>query len=105
MPLLHKMVMVFLAINLGEKCYKKLRHTFLEMDVNKDGVITLDEMIDFFESERDDEEMQNVREIFDSIDLNKNGVLEYSEFIAANLRMHIRKKMFPSEEEIEESKE
>ena len=52
MPLLHKMVMVFLAINLGEKCYKKLRHTFLEMDVNKDGVITLDEMIDFFESEK-----------------------------------------------------
>ena len=41
---LNKMVMVYLATNLEENLYKKLRISFIEMDLNKNGTISTDEL-------------------------------------------------------------
>jgi hypothetical protein len=39
------------------------------------------------------EGVQQIRSLFEKLDLNKNGKLEYNEFLAANLRRLICKKL------------
>ena len=38
-PIIEKMILVYLANNLGEDAFKKLRTAFIEIDVNRNGYI------------------------------------------------------------------
>lgn len=86
--------MVFLANNLDDSVYNKLRSIFLEIDVNKNGHIMFDELVNYFNCCKLTHDLEEIKEIFYFLDLNKNGKLEYREFIASNLRKKVANKIF-----------
>merc|ERR1740117_44452 len=63
---------------------QKLKDTFLAMDDNGDGKLTVEEMMNGCEQSgimsQDD-----ARKVFEAIDADRSGSIDYSEFIAATL--------------------
>merc|ERR1712129_17972 len=61
---------------------KSLRAAFEKMDTNKDGVLSLDEMLAGCEAagifDRDE-----MTEVFSRIDTDRSGQVDYTEFVAA----------------------
>ena len=84
-----KFVLNYIAIRLKEKDIKDLEKIFLEIDENKDGTLTYDEMKKSFMKLINEKNLKlNIKEIetlFKSIDSNNSQRIEYTEFIAAML--------------------
>jgi calcium-dependent protein kinase len=66
---------------------RKLQHEFDKIDVNKDGVISRDELIRCLETVCPHEEaVQRTKEIFEEIDFNNDGSINFSEFLTVNMK-------------------
>jgi calcium-dependent protein kinase len=68
---------------LGFHNLQKLHATFMAMDANGDGVLSLAEFVAALKHEVPDE--SELRELFEAIDTNKSGAIDYNEFLAAAL--------------------
>ena len=84
-----KFVLTYIATRLKEKDIKDLEKIFFEIDENKDGTLTFDEIKKSFMKLINEKNLKlNIKEIealFKSIDSNNSKRIEYTEFIAAML--------------------
>ena len=66
---------------------RELRRVFREIDRNRDGAITLDELSESMNSLvlLMQAEVSTIEDLFRLVDLSGNGVIEWSEFVAAGL--------------------
>ena len=90
-----RFILTILASRLNEQEIKELRNTFFNIDINKDGVLSLEEVkisLKKFLKENEIEKM------FEEIDINNSNNIEYSEFISAL----IEKKEYLKEETLME---
>ena len=82
-----KFVLTYIATRLREKDLKDLEQIFMEIDDNKDGTLSFDEIKKCFIKLINDKKLKiNVRDIeklFKSIDTNNSKKIEYTEFLAA----------------------
>ena len=83
---LKKAILTFIASRLQEYEVENLRKNFEEIDLNKDGTITLDEMKNCMNKFCGD---KNVEELFKSFDTDGTGKLGYTEFISASIEQNI----------------
>ena len=66
---------------------RKLQREFDKIDVNKDGVISREELIRCLETVCPHEEaVQRTKEIFEEIDFNNDGSINFSEFLTVNIK-------------------
>ena len=66
---------------------KKLKDSFDKIDVNKDGVVSQEELVKCLESVHSHEiAVMKAKEIFDEIDFNNDGTINFSEFLTVNLK-------------------
>ena len=85
---LQKATLSFIAnqMNMNEEI-KKLKDSFDKIDVNKDGVVSQDELIQCLESVYSHEiAVMKAKEIFEEIDFNNDGTINFSEFLTVNLK-------------------
>lgn len=86
-----------IAFSMSFNELKELRNAFQAMDIDGNGIITLEEFQHAFEKNGIHD--TNLVKLFNSIDTNQTGSLSYSEFLAATMR----RKMFLDEERLIEA--
>jgi len=79
-----KLALTCIATQLNEKEIKNLKDTFLTLDKNGDGTLTLEEIKSGCQKQKISLP-DNFEEIFTSIDTDSSGCMDYTEFIAATM--------------------
>lgn len=77
-------VINYIASQLSQKDIRVLGKMFLEIDQNKDGYLTVEELSSFMATQ-ERQEYADLREIVQHMDVDHNGRLAYNEFISACL--------------------
>ena len=77
-----KSIINFISSRLNDEEIEKLKNIFYEMDINKDGTITLDEMQQCL-SKMFKNNNTYIENLFNEIDTNKSGRIEYTQLISA----------------------
>ena len=84
-----KFVLTYMATRLKEKEIMELRRLFLDIDTNKDGTLSVQEirkcLLKLNEEKHLNLNRKEIDEIFNSIDVNNSKRIEYTEFISAML--------------------
>ena len=84
-----KFVLTYMATRLKEKEIRDLKRMFLEIDTNKDGTLSVDEIKKCFMKLIQQNNLQisnkEIEEVFKGIDINNSKRIEYTEFISAML--------------------
>jgi len=80
-----KAVLHVIASQLNELQIKSLRETFLSLDNNGDGLLTLAELKDGLSQAGVTELPEDLKEIMEGIDADGSGVIDYTEFLAATI--------------------
>ena len=84
-----KFVLTYMATRLREKDIMELNKIFLEIDTNKDGTLSVDEirkcLIKLNQEQNLKINNQEIEDIFKSIDVNNSKRIEYTEFITSML--------------------
>ena len=84
-----KFVLTYMATRLKEKEIKDLNKIFLEIDTNKDGTLSVDEikkcLIKLNQQDKLQISNKEIEEVFKSIDINNSKRIEYTEFISSML--------------------
>ena len=84
-----KFVLTYMATRLREKDIMELNKIFLEIDTNKDGTLSVDEirkcLIKLNQEKNLKINNQEIEDIFKSIDVNNSKRIEYTEFITSML--------------------
>ena len=88
-----RFILTCLANRLKEQDIKELKEIFLEMDKNKDGTLTPEEVKTSLKKFMEENE---INKIFSEIDTNNSNQIEYTEFISAL----IEKKEYLKEEKL-----
>lgn len=79
-----------IAAELSEMQIKSLRDTFISLDSNGDGLLTLSELRDGLKQAGLAVMPSELRKIMEGIDADGSGVIDYTEFLAATLqRRHL----------------
>lgn len=79
---LQKVVLTYMATQLNEEQLSKLKQTFMDLDKNKDGKLSFEELCEGFEGQYSKEEL---KEILSSADVDKSGFIDYTEFLASSI--------------------
>jgi len=78
--------MHLIAHRLDDEDVKGLRSTFMAMDANGDGMLTLKEMQEGCRSTKMPEaSIKELEKLFEKVDSDKSGSIDYTEFIASML--------------------
>ena len=88
-----RFILTCLANRLKEEEIKELKETFCEMDINKDGTLTPEEVKSSLNKFMNENE---IKKMFEEIDINNSNKIEYTEFISAL----IEKKEYLKEEKL-----
>jgi calcium-dependent protein kinase len=70
---------------MSEEEIKASRDIFMKLDVNHDGLLTLEELDDGLRLAGVDMCRRELEEVMDAIDVDGNGTIDYTEFLAASL--------------------
>lgn len=79
------LVLNYIASQLSQKDIMLLGKIFLEIDRNKDGYLTVEELSSYMATQESRQEFGDIREIIQCMDVDHNGKLAYNEFISACL--------------------
>lgn len=82
---LKKAALHVIANQMSEGDIKAMRETFLSMDGNGDGQLTMDELKTGLENAGFGDAISDLADIVQSIDSDGNGNIDYTEFLAATL--------------------
>jgi len=82
---LKKAALHVIASQLGESQIKALRDTFMALDGNGDGLLTVNEMKEGLVSCGLKEIPPDLQQIMEDVDSDGSGVIDYTEFLAASL--------------------
>jgi len=82
---LKKAALHVIASQLGETQIKGLRDTFMALDENGDGLLTVNEMKEGLNRCGLKEIPQDLQQIMEEVDSDGSGVIDYTEFLAATL--------------------
>jgi len=82
---LKKAVLTFIASRLNDDDVKNLTEIFENLDENKDGTLTLNEVKHGLEKLGKKDIGVDIEEIFKSIDTDGSGRIDYTEFLAASI--------------------
>jgi calcium-dependent protein kinase len=82
---LKKAALHVIASQLGESQIKNLRETFMAMDGNGDGLLTVNEMKEGLNRAGLKEIPSDLQQIMEDVDSDGSGVIDYTEFLAATL--------------------
>jgi calcium-dependent protein kinase len=96
---LKKAVLTFIASRLNDEEVKHLNAIFENLDENKDGTLTLNEVKKGIEKLDKKEFSGDVEDIFKSLDTDSSGRIDYTEFLAAC----INQKSFLRQERLNEA--
>ena len=96
---LKKAVLTFIASRLNDEEVKNLKDIFENLDENKEGTLTLNEVKKGIEKLHKKEFNDDVEEIFKSLDTDSSGRIDYTEFLAAC----INQKSFLRQERLNEA--
>lgn len=83
---LQKAILTYMATQLNEAQLSKLKQAFFELDKNKDGRISFDEVYQVFQGKYSKEEL---KEIMNSMDIDQNNFIDYTEFLASAIDENI----------------
>ncbi|KAJ7531292.1 hypothetical protein O6H91_14G039300 [Diphasiastrum complanatum] len=86
---LKKKVLEIIADQLSVEEVEGVKETFEKLDVDKDGVISIDELRNGLHHTGFQFSEEEIKHLMDSADSNKNGTLDYQEFAA--LVIHVEK--------------
>ena len=80
-----KFILTFIATRLKEKDIKELKEMFYEMDVNKDGTLSIQEIKDCLMKLKSEKDLnkEDIIKLFKGIDTNNSRRIEYTEFLSA----------------------
>merc|ERR1712048_612685 len=89
---LKKAALHIIANQLNEDQIKALRETFMQLDGNGDGKLTVNEMKEGIQKAGFEEIPADLQQIMEEVDSDGSGVIEYTEFLAATLdkKMYIQ---------------
>merc|ERR1719265_1855112 len=82
---LKKAALHVIATQLGEGQIKALRDTFMALDENGDGLLTVNEMKQGLANAGLKEIPPDLQQIMEEVDSDGSGVIDYTEFLAATL--------------------
>jgi calcium-dependent protein kinase len=82
---LKKAALHVIASQLGENEIQALRDTFIRLDGNGDGLLTVSEMKKGLENIFLKEVPSDLQQIMEDVDADHSGVIDYTEFLAATL--------------------
>merc|ERR1712048_256822 len=82
---LKKAALQIIANQLNEEQIKALRDTFMTLDQNGDGKLTINEMKDGIKKAGLKEIPPDLQQIMEEVDSDGSGVIDYTEFLAATL--------------------
>ena len=85
---LSRAVLTYIASRLTDDEVKKLKDAFQKIDVNGDGMLTLDELKNAI-NQNPEVHVMNIEQIFKTIDTDNSGVINYTEFLAASIDKRI----------------
>ena len=84
-----KFILTYMATRLKEKEINELKAMFLELDTNKDGTISVDEIKKCLKKKNEKNNLKlsdkEIEDIFKSIDINNSKRIEYTEFLTSML--------------------
>ena len=84
---LKKAVLTFIATRLKDNEIEHLKEVFNELDINKDGILTFEEMKNGLCTAFSDCKY-NIEELFRNFDTDNTGTVGYTEFIAATIEQY-----------------
>jgi calcium-dependent protein kinase len=84
---IQKAVLIFIASRLHENEVNHLKQTFEEIDLNKDGTLTFDELKTCLSKVIDDD--GSFETLFNAFDTDNNGKVAYTEFLAGLIEENI----------------
>ena len=84
---IQKAVLIFIASRLHENEVNHLKQTFEEIDLNKDGTLTFDELKTCLSKVIDDD--GSFETLFNAFDTDNNGKVAYTEFLAGLIEKNI----------------
>jgi calcium-dependent protein kinase len=82
---LKKAALQIIANQLNEDQIKALRDTFMTLDANGDGKLTINEMKEGIKKAGLKEIPADLQQIMEDVDSDGSGVIDYTEFLAATL--------------------
>jgi len=82
---LKKAALHVIASQLGESQIKALRDTFMALDANGDGLLTVSELKEGLERCGLEDIPTDLKQIMEDVDSDGSGVIDYTEFLAATL--------------------
>lgn len=85
---LQKAIIQFIASRIDESEIEKIKSIFTNMDINKDGVLTLQELengLKELKELKNENTFKNLKALFNSLDTDQNNYIDYTEFITACL--------------------
>ena len=85
---LSRAVLTYIASRLTDDEVKKLKDAFQKIDVNGDGMLTLEELKNAI-NQNPEVHVMNIEQIFKTIDTDNSGVINYTEFLAASIDKRI----------------
>merc|ERR1712226_784639 len=86
---LKKAALQIIANQLNEDQIKALRETFMSLDGNGDGKLTVNEMKEGIQKAGLKEIPPDLQQIMEDVDSDGSGVIDYTEFLAATLDRRI----------------
>jgi calcium-dependent protein kinase len=82
---LKKAALTVIACEVGGKELLELKNTFLSLDTDNSGVLSMDEMRDGLKKAGFANIPDELQKVMDSVDADGSGMIDYTEFIAASM--------------------
>jgi len=79
------LALTFIASRINDNEVNDLKNFFIKMDLNKDGIITFDELKTGLKKMNVNLDSNEIKELFLALDTNRDSTIDYTEFLASSI--------------------